>query len=107
MYVRLSPYTARTKTPQSILLPPLQSTCIPLKENGCANALRLSCSFSFFKSLRAGWGLPSYIVCIAWIHLEPRRHFGGRVRVPTAETTSWKRLASILARWEMRNLYRS
>lgn len=46
----------------------------------------------------AGWALPSSIVCIAWLRPEPRRHEGGRVRVPTAETTSRrrKRLASIL-----------
>ena len=46
----------------------------------------------------AGWVLPSSIVCLAWLRPEPRRHDGGRVRVPTAETTSRrrKRLASIL-----------
>ena len=46
----------------------------------------------------AGWALPSSIVCLAWLRPEPRRHDGGRVRVPTAETTSRrrKRVASIL-----------
>ncbi|KAK8921077.1 hypothetical protein KSP39_PZI020153 [Platanthera zijinensis] len=53
------------------------------------------------RSLRAGWALPSSIVCIAWLRPEPRRHSGGRVRVPTAETTIRKQLASILDLWEM------
>ncbi|KAH0463749.1 hypothetical protein IEQ34_006535 [Dendrobium chrysotoxum] len=35
-------------TPKSIFIPPLQSTCVPLKENGCTMAFTAACSFSFF-----------------------------------------------------------